>query len=93
MHKTVHAIVSHKQIYARPGREKVLLSVKPDVIMRLAAESHVDRSIDESSSFIETNIVGAYVPLEAARSYWNRLEDNEKNPSISFIYLQMKFIV
>lgn len=46
---------------------------KPDVVMHLAAESHVDRSIDGPSDFIQTNIVGTYSLLEAARHYWNSL--------------------
>ena len=48
---------------------------KPDAIMHLAAESHVDRSIDGPAEFINTNIVGTSVLLEAARSYWNELKD------------------
>lgn len=51
---------------------------KPDVVMHLAAESHVDRSITGPAAFIETNIVGTYTLLEAARSYWNQLDDNRK---------------
>ncbi len=47
---------------------------KPDAIMHLAAESHVDRSIDGPGEFIQTNIVGTYQLLEASRSYWNTLE-------------------
>ena len=43
---------------------------KPDAVMHLAAESHVDRSIDGPGDFIETNITGTYNMLEAARSYW-----------------------
>ena len=46
---------------------------KPDVVVHLAAESHVDRSIDGSAAFIRTNIVGTYTLLEAARSYWQGL--------------------
>jgi dTDP-glucose 4,6-dehydratase len=51
---------------------------KPDLVMHLAAESHVDRSIDGPGAFIQTNIVGTYNMLEAARSYWQGLEDNKK---------------
>lgn len=47
---------------------------RPDRIMHLAAESHVDRSIDGASAFIETNILGTFVLLEAAREYWNDLD-------------------
>ena len=43
---------------------------KPDAVMHLAAESHVDRSIDGPAAFIETNITGTYTLLEAARAYW-----------------------
>ena len=46
--------------------------------MHLAAESHVDRSIDGPSDFIETNIVGTYTLLEAARQYWNGLSEADK---------------
>lgn len=51
---------------------------QPDVVMHLAAESHVDRSIDGPAAFIETNIVGTYTLLEAARAYWNGLSDEKK---------------
>lgn len=51
---------------------------KPQGIMHLAAESHVDRSIDGPGEFIQTNIVGTYNLLECARSYWSSLSDNEK---------------
>ena len=47
---------------------------QPDIIMHLAAESHVDRSIDGPNEFIQTNIVGTYVFLEAARDYWRNLD-------------------
>ena len=47
---------------------------QPDAIMHLAAESHVDRSIDGPADFIQSNIVGTYTLLEAARAYWNNLE-------------------
>lgn len=46
---------------------------QPDVVMHLAAESHVDRSIDGPGDFIQTNIVGTYTLLEASRSYWSSL--------------------
>ncbi len=51
---------------------------RPDGIMHLAAESHVDRSIDGPAEFIQTNIVGTYTLLEAARNYWNGLEGEKK---------------
>lgn len=51
---------------------------QPDAIMHLAAESHVDRSIDGPAEFIQTNIVGTYNMLEAARAYWTTLPDSRK---------------
>ncbi len=51
---------------------------QPDAVMHLAAESHVDRSITGPAEFIQTNIVGTYTLLEAARSYWNKLEGDKK---------------
>lgn len=52
---------------------------KPDVVMHLAAESHVDRSIDGPAEFISTNIVGTYTILEVARKYWLKLLEDKKN--------------
>jgi dTDP-glucose 4,6-dehydratase len=51
---------------------------QPQVVMHLAAESHVDRSIDGPAAFIETNVVGTQVLLEAARAYWSALPAAEK---------------
>lgn len=50
----------------------------PDVVMHLAAESHVDRSIDGPAAFMETNIMGTYAMLEAARTYWSGLPEDRK---------------
>ncbi len=58
---------------------EVISAHQPDAIMHLAAESHVDRSIDGPAAFIETNIVGTYVLLEAARSYWSALSEPAKS--------------
>ncbi|MCH2168206.1 MAG: dTDP-glucose 4,6-dehydratase [Oceanicola sp.] len=55
----------------RAALDRILAAHQPDAIMHLAAESHVDRSIDGPSAFIETNITGTYTLLEAARSYWS----------------------
>lgn len=52
---------------------------QPDVVMHLAAESHVDRSIDGPADFIQTNIVGTYTLLEVARQYWQQLPDARKS--------------
>lgn len=54
----------------RPKIDAILARHKPDAIMHLAAESHVDRSIDGPAAFMETNIMGTYTMLEAARAYW-----------------------
>ncbi len=51
---------------------------QPDAVMHLAAESHVDRSITGPAEFIQTNIVGTYTLLEAARSHWNKLQGDKK---------------
>ena len=57
----------------------ILRLEQPDAIMHLAAESHVDRSITGSAAFIETNIVGTYAMLEAARAYWAELPARRKD--------------
>ncbi|WP_420001458.1 dTDP-glucose 4,6-dehydratase [Acinetobacter sp. LF10] len=58
--------------------EQIFEQFQPDAVMHLAAESHVDRSIDGPSTFIQTNIVGTYTLLEAARKYWQRLDEIKK---------------
>lgn len=62
----------------RPAVERVLSVHQPDAIMHLAAESHVDRSIDGPGDFIQTNVVGTFVLLEAARAYWQALAPERK---------------
>lgn len=57
---------------------RIFAHYQPDAVMHLAAESHVDRSIDGPAAFIETNIVGTYVLLEVARSYWKDLSESKK---------------
>ena len=61
---------SQTDIGDRAAVERVLAEHQPDAIMHLAAESHVDRSIDGPGTFIETNITGTFQLLEAARAYW-----------------------
>ena len=51
---------------------------KPDAVMHLAAESHVDRSIEGPGAFIQTNVIGTFNMLDAARGYWNALPDEQK---------------
>ena len=60
----------HADIRDADAMAEILSRHRPDAIMHLAAESHVDRSIDGPAAFIDTNITGTYVLLEAARSYW-----------------------
>ena len=62
----------------RAALDRVLNEHQPDAIMHLAAESHVDRSIDGPAEFIQTNIVGTYTLLEAARQYWQALSADRK---------------
>ncbi|GMQ47876.1 dTDP-glucose 4,6-dehydratase [Vibrio sp. 10N] len=59
--------------------QRVFEQHKPDAVMHLAAESHVDRSIDGPSAFIQTNLVGTFNMLEVSRQYWNTLEDSKKS--------------
>ncbi len=61
----------------RAALDKVFAEHEPDAVMHLAAESHVDRSIDGPGDFIETNITGTYQMLEAARAYWTRMGQPE----------------
>lgn len=60
----------HVDIRDRSALDRVFAEHKPDAVMHLAAESHVDRSIDGPGDFIETNITGTHNMLEAARAYW-----------------------
>lgn len=59
--------------------EQVFNDFQPDLIMHLAAESHVDRSIDGPAEFINTNIVGTYTLLEVSRKYWQDLDEDKKS--------------
>lgn len=80
------AEVSHSERYAfeqvdicdRAELDRVLDEHQPDAIMHLAAESHVDRSIDGPAEFIQTNIFGTYTLLEATRQYWQGLQPERK---------------
>ncbi|WP_417450071.1 dTDP-glucose 4,6-dehydratase [Kordiimonas sp.] len=62
----------------RVAMDAIFSKYKPDGVMHLAAESHVDRSITGAADFIQTNIVGTFTLLEAARDYWNSLPDDKK---------------
>ena len=68
------------------GVEDLFKEVAPDAVIHLAAESHVDRSITESRSFIDTNVLGTHTMLEAARRYWSGLTGTAKE---GFRFLQV----
>jgi len=65
---------------------RVFKENKPDVVMHLAAESHVDRSIDGASDFIQTNIVGTFTLLEQSKNYWQSLK-GEKKEKFRFLHV------
>ena len=66
--------------------KRVLVEKKPDTIIHLAAESHVDRSIDGPKEFILTNIVGTYTILEQSNQYWQSLQ-GEKKDNFRFLHV------
>ena len=70
----------------RAQLDRVFKAYQPDAVMHLAAESHVDRSIDGPAAFIETNVVGTYTLLEASRSYWKTLTE-EKQAAFRFHHI------
>ena len=57
---------------------RVLIGFKPDMLVHLAAESHVDRSIDNPSEFIQTNVIGTFNLLESSKRYWDSLQGQKK---------------
>lgn len=63
----------HADIRDRSGMDQAIADFRPDRIMHLAAESHVDRSITGAADFIQTNVIGTFTLLEAARDYWSKL--------------------
>jgi len=70
----------------REAIKRIFNQHHPDKIMHLAAESHVDRSIDGPAEFIQTNIVGTYVMLDVAKEYWSALTE-EKKQSFRFHHI------
>ena len=85
---STHERYGFKQLDICPRDEidQVFSSFKPDCIMHLAAESHVDRSIDGPAQFIQTNIIGTYTLLEAARMYWEALPAS-RQASFRFLHV------
>lgn len=71
----------------RPLMDKVFDDVKPDAVLHLAAESHVDRSITGSARFIQTNILGTHTLLEAARGYWMGLPSSGCRDDFRFLHV------
>ncbi len=71
-------VFEHTDICDVKDMVRVFGNYKPDAVMHLAAESHVDRSIEGPSEFIQTNIVGTSVLLEVARNYWSELDEPRK---------------
>jgi len=67
--------------------EQIFTQHQPDVVMHLAAESHVDRSITGPAEFINTNIVGTYTLLEVVRAYWNQLADENRKSNFRFHHI------
>ena len=65
---------------------RVFKENQPDIVIHLAAESHVDRSIDSPRDFIQTNIFGTFILLEQSRNYWQSLEGNKKE-NFRFLYV------
>mgnify|MGYP001231236067 FL=1 len=66
---------------------EIFSDFEPDIVMHLAAESHVDRSIDSPAEFIETNIIGTYVMLECSYNYWKSLTSLEKKKIFRFHHI------
>lgn len=62
----------HADVRDRPALDRVLAAHRPDAVLHLAAESHVDRSIDGPAVFVDTNVTGTCTLLEATRAYWTR---------------------
>ena len=69
----------HADICDKVAMTKAFDDFEPDIVMHLAAESHVDRSIDGPMDFIQTNIIGTYNLLEVARNYWQNLTEDKKS--------------
>lgn len=72
-------VFEQADIVDRTAMDRLFALHQPDWVMHLAAESHVDRSIDGPGDFIQTNIVGTYTLLEAARAYWSQLPEARRS--------------
>ncbi len=80
--KDVEGRANHRFLQAdicdRGAIERAFADFKPDRVMHLAAESHVDRSITGAADFVQTNVIGTFTMLEVARGHWNALPDAQK---------------
>jgi len=81
-YRFVQGDISNRQLI-----EDLFNEFQPDIVMNLAAESHVDRSIDSPEDFIQSNIVGTFVMLDVARSYWMKLSDINKRSGFRFHHI------
>ena len=70
----INYVFENVDICNRGEVKRVINQYQPDIIIHLAAETHVDRSIDGPEEFIKTNIIGTYILLEQARAYWSSIE-------------------
>jgi len=84
--RTPRYAFEHVDICDRAQMDRVFAEHRPDRVMHLAAESHVDRSITGPAAFVETNVIGTYTLLEAARQYWTQL-DAEQQAAFRFHHI------
>lgn len=84
--RTPRYAFEHVDICDRAQLDRVFAEHRPDRVMHLAAESHVDRSITGPAAFVETNVIGTYTLLEAARQYWSQL-DAEQQAAFRFHHI------
>jgi dTDP-glucose 4,6-dehydratase len=84
--RTPRYAFEHVDICDRAQMDRVFAKHRPDLVMHLAAESHVDRSITGPAAFVETNVIGTYTLLEAARQYWSQL-DAEQQAAFRFHHI------
>jgi dTDP-glucose 4,6-dehydratase len=76
----------HANICDRAAMDRAFADFRPERVMHLAAESHVDRSITGAADFVQTNVIGTFTLLEAARGYWNGL-DSEAQEAFRFLHV------
>ncbi len=91
--KALSSVDSHRHyqfikqdICDQSSLKEIICAIKPDAIIHLAAESHVDRSIDSAADFIQTNIQGSYNLLQTSLDYWRQLNDGQK-ADFRFLYV------